>query len=283
MEKEIIDFSLPNLHVKTVTLNVVKNSNLRGIHLHKEIELIYVSKGSLRCNVNGNEIILEKDKFLLINKGVLHVLEPQSDYATFSYIQMDIYDATDTLHDETSIFYSFLGQKQCLQYIIEEDGGELSEIAKEIQKEMSEKKLSYEAYIKAAVMKTVAYMTRHGLIIPSEQTKKSPKVMKIFDAIKYITENYTSEITLAQISSVAGVSKYHFCKLFKEITGSSFTEYLNYVRLNFVERDLSCTNKSISEIAFECGFTSIQYFNRVFREYKKCTPSEYRRLISSNT
>ena len=279
MEKEIVRFTIPSLPINIVTLNYQKEKNFRDLHLHKEIEIITVLKGQMLCTLSENKITLNTNEILLINKGVAHKLEKSSDDLAFSYMQIDIDKLSqEIIDDEEQLFYSFIGEKNRPEYIVEGIDGELAQLFSLIKKEANEKALAYELYIKSAIFNIIAYMSRKELL-PYKQNKAQMKIHKIADVIKYINKNYDSEITLDNACKIIGISKYYFCRLFKELCGSSFTEYLNFVRLNYVEKALYSTDKSISEIALDCGFTSIQYFNRVFKKHKKCTPSDYRKLM----
>ena len=72
-----------------------------------------------------------------------------------------------------------------------------------------------------------------------------------------------------------------FNRFIKKKTGKTFTEYTNYLRLGFAAKQLIEKETSIAEIAFSCGFNNIAHFNRVFKKYKHCTPSEYRKEFNS--
>ena len=73
------------------------------------------------------------------------------------------------------------------------------------------------------------------------------------------------------------MSESNFCKFFKKATGKTYSDYLNEIRINEASRLLLQSEKTISQIAFECGFETLSYFNRVFITKKKKTPSHYRK------
>lgn len=64
--------------------------------------------------------------------------------------------------------------------------------------------------------------------------------------------------------------------------GSTLTEYVNFTRMHKAEQLLINQNKSISEIALECGFSSPQYFNKLFRKINGVSPSYYKKLFSKS-
>ena len=97
------------------------------------------------------------------------------------------------------------------------------------------------------------------------------------EAIRYIDQNYQEEISLAQIAGQINISKYHLSRKFKEYTGMSIPQHVNSVRLYHAEQMLREGSKSISDIAYECGFNSLRNFNRVFFGKHGQAPAAFRR------
>ena len=110
----------------------------------------------------------------------------------------------------------------------------------------------------------------------SERRKKYG--MKFVTVCNYINEHCTEDLTLDKIASIAGFSKYHFSRLFKQFTGGSFYTYLNQKRIACAQKLLLNPDMSITEITFQSGFTSLSAFIRMFKIFNRCTPSEYRQM-----
>ncbi|MBQ8294858.1 MAG: helix-turn-helix domain-containing protein [Clostridia bacterium] len=72
-------------------------------------------------------------------------------------------------------------------------------------------------------------------------------------------------------------SQNYLCRLFKQHTGMTMTDYLNNIRINYAVMLLQTQNLSIQQIAFECGFNNISYFNRVFKDHYKMSPSQFKK------
>lgn len=105
-------------------------------------------------------------------------------------------------------------------------------------------------------------------------SKKSE--LRINEVCLFIQNNFNSNITLKQVASQIYLTESNFCKFFKKATGKTFSDYLNEIRINEASRLLLQTDKTISQISFECGFETLSYFNRVFLKKKNQTPSGFR-------
>ncbi len=99
-------------------------------------------------------------------------------------------------------------------------------------------------------------------------------------ALEYIHSKYTTEISLDQISMVAGFSKYHFLRIFREYLGVTPGEYVRSLRLTHAKELLLKTKIDLTSIALESGFQSLSSFDRVFRKQYGMNPSAYRALHS---
>lgn len=101
------------------------------------------------------------------------------------------------------------------------------------------------------------------------------KLNIVFD---FLENHYMDDITLEKAASVAGFSKFHFSRLFQQCTGYHFYDYLCYRRNKAAEELLLNPALSITDIASMSGFSSLSTFNRTFKRFRNCTPSEYRKL-----
>lgn len=95
-------------------------------------------------------------------------------------------------------------------------------------------------------------------------------------AIHYISQNFSSIITLENVANVVHLNPAYFSTMFKQSTGSSFKEYLNMIRIEESKRLLANTDYSIIDIAIATGFENQSYFSKVFKKYTGLTPKQYR-------
>lgn len=105
----------------------------------------------------------------------------------------------------------------------------------------------------------------------------SRRIEKVVD---YMYKNYQKEISLENVSRLAGMPEVSFSRFIKKHTGKTFINTLNDIRLGHATRMLIGTTHSIAEIANHCGFNNISNFNRLFKKKKNCTPKEFRENFS---
>ncbi|MFZ4764941.1 MAG: helix-turn-helix transcriptional regulator [Roseimicrobium sp.] len=92
----------------------------------------------------------------------------------------------------------------------------------------------------------------------------------------YIMNHLTSPLALEEVASHAGVSPFHFCKIFKRATSMTFTDFVNRARVEHAKRLLLKPQARITEVAYDVGFQSLSQFNRSFRRVTTLSPTEFR-------
>lgn len=98
---------------------------------------------------------------------------------------------------------------------------------------------------------------------------------------RYINTNFLGKITLEEVAAYLGMNRTYFCMFFKKHYGKGFADYLNDLRVDKAAALLLQGDRTIAEIARECGFKTIPYFNRAFKRSKGVTPGEYRKKYQS--
>jgi AraC-like DNA-binding protein/ligand-binding sensor protein len=109
---------------------------------------------------------------------------------------------------------------------------------------------------------------------------KSDEPEIIRKAKSIIADHIDEKITLSDISSEVHVSVFYFCKVFKQSTGMTFTEYVNRQRIELAKGELKKTGKPVTEIAYAVGFQSLSHFNRCFLKFAGESPRQYRQHVN---
>lgn len=110
----------------------------------------------------------------------------------------------------------------------------------------------------------------------SSQRNYAERFEAVFD---YLDRHFAEDLTLEDAAAVAGFSKFHFSRTFKQLSGCNFYEYLCHRRIKASEALLMKPGLSISQIALQSGFSSVSTFNRTFKKLKGCTPTQYRGMF----
>ncbi len=96
----------------------------------------------------------------------------------------------------------------------------------------------------------------------------------------YILESLQDKITLEQVAHHVSVSSFYFSKLFRQVTGMTFTEYVNRQRVEWAKRELQHTNRRVTEVAYGVGYQSLSQFNRNFLKFVGLSPTEFRKELA---
>lgn len=151
---------------------------------------------------------------------------------------------------------------------------ELSEIMKSVTVLMHEQKTRpglYNIRAKNIISDIIISLLRKSsdsVHLPSDNVLKASNI---------IIKNFKTDITLASLSAELNLSPDHLGKLLKNNTGLSFNEFLNRLRIRHACRLLINSDLSVKEIAFDCGYNSVEYFMRCFKAINSQTPMEYKR------
>lgn len=110
----------------------------------------------------------------------------------------------------------------------------------------------------------------------SEEVPKN-EIERTLDRIRIFMEcNYMNRITLDDASKLTGMGKSSFCSFLRRHKGLTFSSWLNQIRISRASKSLVNSNKSVAQIAYDCGYSSVPYFNRQFIRYTGMSPTHFR-------
>jgi AraC-like DNA-binding protein/ligand-binding sensor protein len=148
--------------------------------------------------------------------------------------------------------------------------------------------LLHDAYFQTRAVEPQRYQSMITLLASfAEQLSHYTEQLAIIDqgsepaaiakAKKYIHENLDQALPLGEVARVAGLSESHFCRLFKDATDLTLTDYINRCRIEWAKRELLRPEVRVSEIAYQIGYQSLSQFNRSFARITGTSPTNYRR------
>jgi AraC-like DNA-binding protein len=144
---------------------------------------------------------------------------------------------------------------------------------RELHHETAAKTPGYRVMAKALFMQLTVFLSRCYSETPPEE---SLDLLRLGDAIAYSETHYAEKITLADLAQKAHLSARHFQRIFQECLGHSPIDHLLHIRIQKAAELLRHSKRTITEIAFDCGFSDSNYFTRQFRKITGQTPRQYR-------
>ena len=249
-------------------------------HVHSAIEVILLQRGTAIYQLPDQTYRVQPGQILFIPSGCPHALTETDD--TLRYLLLFEPSPLYTLQDMPQV--SFMTRHP----IYLQDKTDLREqVCHQLMEAIDcyfQKKSMWNTQCYAYLMQVYALLGRQYLDTaaphtPAARKRIDPEIMN--SVMTYISEHYMDDICLSDAAAFAGFSKYYFSRVFKEFAGVSFSEYLLVKRLNAASNLLIRTIQPIHEIAQSSGFGSVATFNRVFREQKKCTPTQFRAIYGT--
>ena len=136
-----------------------------------------------------------------------------------------------------------------------------------------------EVLIQSLILQLVYLLDRHSTALRRKHMPKANNHQIIETALAYISSNLTSDLRLERLSDEFKFSPVYFHKLFKASTGRTLHQYVEEQRIQRSIELLTSTDMTLTQIAYECGFSSQSYFSYAFKKKTKCTPREYARSV----
>lgn len=251
-------------------------------HSHEVYELNFVENaaGAVRTIGDSHETIGDLDLVLMTGGKLVHVWEQGT------CPQHDIYEIT--IHIDPDTFHGALMDKRAfasIRRMLEraQRGLAFPEPAIQILRE-DIINLAHGNDSFASVIRLFNLLYRLSLVedarelssssfIDAKDENEDERVRLVKD---YIVNNYMREISLQELAGKVCMAPDSFSRFFRNKTGRTPNRYIIDYRLGIAARMLLTTKLSVSEIGFSCGFNTLSHFNRLFRESKGCTPSEFR-------
>ncbi len=232
-------------------------------HIHDNIELIYIIRGTAKAFYDGKEYSLSaEDAFIAFPQRVHYFYESRDIEAVISIIPIEYLPEFRNLFIEKNILIPHITDVPSLTGILLKDA--------------ATKKTSYhKAFQRGAILSAFSLLFDKAEFTDKKNTDSST-LQKILD---YCESNYKENISLEDISKELFISKSYISHIFSEKVQMGFRDYINSLRVSFALNHLKDGKLSISEVASECGFESIRSFNRAFKKIYDATPTEYKRNL----
>lgn len=241
---------------------------------HNEIELNYFPEGNITYLIHGNRITVPKQKLAIFWGLVPHQIvdfEDSKQYyvCTIPFAQFLSWELPQAFLDDI-----FNGK-----IVLEKDSNNC--ILDEFYLSRWIEDLKNDNNKELILLEMKARLTRLSFNYTSvKKTKDIPNQKGTINSVEkiaiYIAANYQKKINASEVAKSVGLHPDYANSLFKKAFDISISEQIITERISHAKRKLLTTNLRVSEIAFDCGFTSISNFNQAFLKTNNCTPREFR-------
>ena len=251
-------------------------------HWHTPLEIIMPLENEYTINCSGHVFTLRVGDIFLICPGVLHTLYASKGRRIIFQAELMNSAPFKELESVLSIISPAI-------LIIPENSPAIYQTLHryllEIRDEYCNDISLSESAIYARLIEMLVLIGRNHTENPNRfdvgLTKQKEYIDKFMNICNYISEHCTEDLTLDGMAALAGYSKYHFTRLFKQFTNISFYKYINLKRIATAEKLLIDPDISVTDAALRSGFTSLSAFIRMFKLINHCTPSEFRNMYTT--
>lgn len=253
----------------------ITSAGEEACHSHRSVELIYILTGGVDIHIRDEVFSASAKDVAVVNTEEPHGWKGHKN-ALICKIYMDYHVLKNVLQKEPiSFICNSISEPDRdyarIRYILETILNKYAEEPKGFWVES----LYYALW---EAMKTQ--------YLAESREEHRPVRDQIGEMLEYIHKNYGQSLNLTDMAARWYLSESAFSRVFKRETGTGFTEYVRNVRLEHAKEALLSTGKTITEIALDCGYSSISVFNKNFKQAFSVTPKEFRqenRLLDPKT
>lgn len=234
---------------------------------HENIEILFVTDGRGIITSDTERMEVSRGDTVIINANRLHNFAALSESFCYRCLIVDRSFCLANHFDTNTIEFDVQFCNEAIRHIFDLLTTEYA---------LPDKTPYRTQTIRAAVLELMAILCRaHSRPAPTDRGD-SNLLSSVKQAIGYIRSESHRDLSLDEVSSFVGLSKYYFAREFRRITGYTFVSYLNLTRCENAKRLLAENVLSVGEVGRACGFENRSYFTRTFQGYTGRLPSAYR-------
>lgn len=256
------------------------NKDVPLTHSHQYNEIYFLQSGKCNVYIDNETYCLEDGSVLFIPAFKEHTfIYPftQDIKRTVLYIsteQLNWYFNKDFKDEINNLFIN-----KHLQ-LSRKSFSNLSNIFEKIQFEKYSLDNMSELLTKAYFFELIIYLIRCQRYTHNINQKTNLSNITIGEIVNFIENNYSRQLTLPEIAAQFGISESSLTKKIKIFTNMTFKDYLTKTRIEEAKSLLISSEKSITEIAYECGYNNSNFFGDVFKKAVGMSPSSYRKMLT---
>lgn len=244
-------------------------------HYHDEFEIIYIPEGTFELNVETQKYYIHEGEIAIINSNKLHsgIGYP---YCKLQSLVFSPFLITGNINSSFAKKYinPLISCKSFSCVVLQNQKKNFTSAFNALRND----NYGYEFIVRENMSHILLELSKtFKCTIPKNHLNNDSSSIRVSSILNYIHNNYSHNISLEDLAKVSNISEREVLRSFKKMIGESPIQYLLKYRLilsaSMLKEDI---NKSISSIAEDCGFESVAYFSKKFKEFYLTTPSKYR-------
>lgn len=255
-------------------------TSMQYYHYHNSYELYYLCSGERYYFIKDKTYHIKKGSFVLVNKYDIHSTTNLASLGHERFLigfteefLKPLLEATDAPH----LLDCFKSNIRVIELNLQNQHF-VESILNTMLHEYKAENTGYHAYLQTAMTQLLLIINRHSNQADNPDSGYINASHKTISQITgYINNNYSDDINLQDLSEKFYISPYYFSRTFKKVSGLSFIEYLNNVRIKEAQKLLLNTNMSIMEVCEAVGYKSNTHFGRVFKKITGMSPLAYKK------
>lgn len=242
-------------------------------HWHQRVEFVYILEGVCEIKVGSAKKVCKAGDMVVVHCGEIHSIVDMQD--STMYVCTFDPELIHYHHEDMRFIRSYISAQMLKEAGIE---GAVFQCLEDSYRENVNQQAWNDVMILSNIMRIYSLLVRYFERSEEEKPQNPAKLRQFQDALLYIEENYTENITLSDVARVINYNTSYVSSLFVAYTGLNFKTYLDSFRVNKAVKLIKRTERTISDISAQCGFANIRTFNNVFRRVTGMTPMQVRNV-----
>lgn len=253
-------------------------------HWHEEVEFSLVRRGALQVTVAGRRQVLETGDGMFLNTNVLHAMSPADPDVETVWDSHMLHPVLLSGHYksvfDTKYLSPVLKNKRCDLLVFRPDSDARRTLLKLLAEAAAVQDRPHSEFRTRNIFSDIWL-----LLMREAETRNAPPPVsqeRIQLMLAYIQQHFREKLTLEQIAAAAAVSERECLRCFHRCIQTTPFAYLTDYRIQMAERLLRTTDRSVTEIALETGFSDGAYFSKLFRQARSLSPTRYRKNLRNS-
>ncbi len=274
--QENIQHETASFPLDLFTVDLSHPAYYMAFHCHRDFEIIHVLSGLLQLNLESEHIEMLPGDFALILPETLHGAIPED--CVYELLDFDPCILESGASECSRQISRLTGKYTVLPVVYTEKDEQYRDVLSQMNAVFDTCHRSIkgnELIILGQLLILFSGLRKFYTDSEKKQLERLRDNKTLRPVFDFIAENYQKPLTLKDLAESIDVTPHYLCELFSTIINTSPVDFLNYYRIDRAA-EMVLQGLSVAEISDRCGFKDSSYFTKVFKKFKKKTPTEYR-------